>query len=297
MGTLAKEFSHFIDTHCDRRAFIQSYLEKNDIASVVLPIEGKNHIYVTFPNIQYNPQYKIKTVIAHYDRIQGSPGANDNSAAVFALLEWATRLHKKNDFHNVRLLFSDGEELGKNGVTEQGAFSLALIFKRLGLTNDDVYVFDAVGRGTVPVLGKTNLPINAHHIFRKNFLALEERAQKLLRASGNGHWLTLPLPYSDNAGFIACGIPAVVITMLPEDEASKYHAALIKHRLLESFIINGRLKGGIENDETVRKLKTLMPETWQLFHTANDTEESLTKESFTLMSQILDVLASEKTSA
>lgn len=298
MNGLNDDFAKFIDFSCDRLSFIQSYLKENGVSSTILPVDGKKHIYVTFPRLQYNAQYRIKTVIAHYDRVPNTQGANDNSAAVFALMEWAQKLYRRTDFHNVRMLFTDGEELGENGIQEQGSFSLASLFKKLGLTNDDIFVFDAIGRGSVPIIGKINLPINISPVFRKRFSELEAKAQKIIRASGTNQFLTLPLPYSDNAGFLSCGIPAIAITMLPEEEANKYHATLLKHKALETFITSGKFSKGTNEDEkaAIEKLKTLLPETWKLFHTKNDNQESLTKESFTTLERILDVLASEKSS-
>ncbi|MBR5933509.1 MAG: hypothetical protein IK002_05920, partial [Treponema sp.] len=82
-------FKDFISPTCDRARFIQDYLKAGGLDSTIIPLEGKNHIYVKFPKTQYNPMFRIKTVIAHYDRI--GIGANDNSAAVFCLMEWALR--------------------------------------------------------------------------------------------------------------------------------------------------------------------------------------------------------------
>ena len=103
-------FLQFISPQCDRKSFIINYLRNNGVKAVVMPIENKNHIYVVFPKESYNPSYKIKTVLIHYDRVENSPGANDNSIAVFLAMEWACRLNKITDFHNVRLIFTDGEE-------------------------------------------------------------------------------------------------------------------------------------------------------------------------------------------
>ena len=144
MQKTSSDFSKFLAMDCDRLDFIQDYLYRRDVESVVMPVDGKNHIYVKFPSSQYNPLFKIKTVIAHYDRI--GIGANDNSAAVFCLLEWAVRLSKEKDFHNIRLLFTDGEELSEEGVSSQGAYSLAQLFKKLSITDDDNFVFDSSGR-------------------------------------------------------------------------------------------------------------------------------------------------------
>lgn len=267
MYTIPSEFNDFIAQDCDREAFIQNYLNKAGLEAPVLQMEGKNHIYVKFHQNQYNPIFRIKTVIAHYDRFSGSPGANDNSAAVFCLLEWAVKLSKLAQplFHNIRLIFTDGEELGAaGGVAEQGAFPLAQVFRRLGITNDDIFVFDCMGRGDVPILTQTILPPRAPARFVKDFSALEQRATNLLQASANGRWFCLPCNYSDNASFIANGIPAVAITMLPSAE------------------VTAATRGEL-------------PETWQLLHTAGDNLASLTPQSFEIFHNILNNLAALKT--
>lgn len=257
-------FRQFISPDCDRKAFIQNYLNFAGLDAPVIQMEGKNHIYVKFPQSQYNPMFRVKTVIAHYDRVAGSPGANDNSAAVFSMLEWALRLSKISSFHNIRLIFTDGEELGEEGVSSQGAFPLAALFRKLGIT-EDVFVFDCMGRGEVPVFAETILPKGASRNFVNQFCALEARTQKLLMEASGGKWFTLPVNYSDNASFIANGIPAVAITMLPSSEIS---------------------------DAAIGKVE---PETWKLLHTPEDNFESLTPVSFEITGAILNRLAALKT--
>ena len=267
MYKIPSSFNDFIAPDCDRAAFIQNYLKTVGLEAPIMQMEGKNHIYVKFPQNQYNPTFRIKTVIAHYDRI--GIGANDNSAAVFCLMEWAVKLSKLAQplFHNIRLIFTDGEELGAaGGVSEQGAFPLAQVFRRLGITNDDIFVFDCMGRGDVPILTQTILPHKVPARFVKDFSALEQRAANLLYASANGRWFSLPCNYSDNASFIANGIPAVAITMLPSAEVS-----------------------AATRGET--------PLTWQLLHTAGDNLASLTPQSFEIFHNILNNLAALKTLA
>ncbi len=269
MYTIPSSFKDFIAPDCDRAAFIQNYLNDAGLEAPILQMEGKNHIYVKFPQNQYDPTFRIKTVIAHYDRFPGSPGANDNSAAVFCLLEWAAKLAKLagGQFHNIRLIFTDGEELGAaGGVAEQGAFPLAQVFRRLGITNDDIFVFDCMGRGDVPVLTQTILPPKTPAGFVKSFTVLEQRAAALLQSSANGRWFCLPCNYSDNASFIANGIPAVAITMLPSAE------------------VTAATRGQI-------------PETWQLLHTAGDNLASLNPQSFEIFHNILNNLAALKSLA
>lgn len=267
MYQIPSSFKDFIASDCDRTDFIQNYLKAAGLEAPILQMEGKNHIYVKFPQSQYNSMFRIKTVIAHYDRI--GIGANDNSAAVFCLLDWAAQLARfaTPAFHNIRLIFTDGEELGAaGGVAEQGAFPLAQVFRRLGITNDDIYVFDCMGRGDVPVLTQTILPPKAPVKFIKQFSALEQRASALLQQSANGRWFSLPCNYSDNASFIANGIPAVAITMLPSAE------------------VTAATRGE-------------SPLTWQLLHTPGDNLESLTPQSFEIFHNILNNLAALKTFA
>ena len=179
----------------------------------------------------------------------------------------AARSSTTAQFHNIRLIFTDGEELGAaGGVAEQGAFPLAQVFRRLGITNDDIFVFDCMGRGDVPILTQTNLPRKAPAKFVKAFSDLEQRAATLLQNSAGGRWFSLPCNYSDNASFIANGIPAVAITMLPSLEVTA-------------------------------ATRCEIPETWQFLHTPGDNLTSLTPQSFEIFHNILNNLAVLKTLA
>ncbi len=271
MYTIPEEFKEFISPDCDRARFIQDYLRTGGVESAVVTLEGKNHIFVKFPVQQYNPLFRIKTVIAHYDRI--GIGANDNSAAVFALMEWALRQAQGprrgvpepvEGPHNIRLIFTDGEELGEHGgVAQQGAFPLAQTFRKLGITNDDIYVFDCMGRGDVPILAEAKIPPDVPTKFLTAYSELEQRTKQILQSVSNGKWFTLPVNYSDNASFIANGLPATAITMLPSDEVQQ--------------VLNGQT-----------------PATWKYLHTPQDNFESLTPQSFEIFFKILKLLSLQK---
>lgn len=262
MNFLSKDFLDFIKPDCNRLNFIQNFLKQNDVETAVISLEGKKHIYVKFPQNQYNPLFNIKTVVAHYDRFENSPGANDNSAAVYMLMLWAVKLSRQYDFHNVRLIFTDGEEACPDGVTSQGAFAIASLFKKLDI-KDDIFVFDCMGCGDVPVLCENKIPQKAGNAFIKKLTALENKAQRIIRTAGNGKWFCLPCNYSDNASFIAQGIPAVAITILPSSEVSDV-------------------------------LKNQTPKTWKNLHTQNDNIENLWESSFSLSMKIFDLLAQQK---
>lgn len=294
-------FQKYIASDCDRLSFLQNYLSERGVSSSVIPLGEKKHLYVNFPSAAYNPMFKIKTIISHYDRVAGSPGANDNSLANFALADFASALCKSRQVHNVRIFFTDGEELGAEGVSSQGAFALADLFRKLGIVNDDVYVFDACGRGEVAILARAGLDSKIAGQFKKKFLDLYERTQNLLRKSMPNSWMTLPVPYSDNAGFLACGIPAVAITFLPKDEVSFYYINLMADKNLEKAVMNCRIDSEPKNatDLSIQKFKYIekMPKTWRLFHTEYDNYLSLTSESYALIKKILMQIAEAKTIA
>ena len=295
------DFQKFIAPDCDRRQFILDMLKDFGVPAVPLSLEGAHHILVKFPPTAYNPQYKMKTVLAHYDRVDTSPGANDNSAAVFQIIYWARRLLRFPSFHNVQIIFSDGEEMGgSEGVSEQGAFGIATKFRSLGLTQQDVYAFDCCGRGDFVILsqaGKGKGSIS----FQRQFNSLVERTEDLIKSVAGRKWAPLPVPYSDNAGFLACGIPAVAITLLPAQEVVSYLRELKQHPGLQAAV----MKSSQGQDVGARKIKPLepyqvqekRPMTWRLLHTEYDNLASLTPESFPLMEALLDALAKARTPA
>ena len=49
MFTIPDEFRQFISPQCDRKSFIQEYLNKAGLDAPVIQLEDKNHIYVNFP--------------------------------------------------------------------------------------------------------------------------------------------------------------------------------------------------------------------------------------------------------
>lgn len=280
-------FKKFISLECNRKDFITYELKKQNINFAILPVENKNHIYVIFPQSCYNPEYKIKTVIAHYDRIPNTFGANDNSFAVFTLLNFAKFLNNPNFCHNIRLIFTDGEEFSEGGVENQGSFSLAKTFRRLKITEDFIFVFDCMGRGNVPILAK-NLNLNTKNSkFLKNQKILEDFTKKII-SSANGKNLILPIPYSDNAGFLAQGLNSTLITMLPEDEANILLINLFKNPKLEDYILNN-IKNLSEEEKSF--YESQIPSTWKLFHTLDDNFSSLNLDSYEIFIKILVELA------
>ncbi len=293
-----KDFVDFINCSENRSGFIVDWLSSHGVNASIAPIDGKQHVLVQFGSSAYNSSFKIKTVICHHDRVENSPGANDNSAACWQIMNWAVWLSQLKTFHNIRIFFTDGEELGwDTGVSQQGAFGIASTFRRLGIMDDEIYVFDACGRGDIPILSKSSITESAPQKFKKQFSDLFESTQNLLTASCPGRWMALPVSYSDNASFLACGIPAVAITLLPADEASLYARNLNQNKSLEEAVLNRESSHVQRMQENIPdySYKDHLPLTWRLFHTEKDNLESLTESSFSVMEKILKNLAALKT--
>lgn len=307
-------FESFLQSGLDRAAFIAAWLRSRDIPHTVVDLAGKRHIVIRFDASAYDPRFRMKTLVAHYDRAGNTPGANDNSAACFQLMLFAERLAagesagdapNKTDArlcHNIRIFFTDGEEAaGTKGIAGQGAFALGSGLRKLKMTEDDVYVFDACGRGDTLVLstagmddyagqGKkkaTRVPTG----FASRLEEMHEQAASLALAVSSENWVRLPTPYSDNAGFIAAGIPAQVITILPHLEASALLHALgtaageKEKQLIDTTIIANKPLTG---DSPLRRI---IPETWQLMHTPLDAAPTLTASAFKLMERLLEEIA------
>ncbi|MBQ8561493.1 MAG: hypothetical protein IJ441_07930, partial [Spirochaetaceae bacterium] len=189
---------------------------------------------------------------------------------------------------------------GSEGVSEQGAFGIATKFRSLGLTQQDVYAFDCCGRGDFVVLSQAGRG-KGNPAFQRQFNSLVERTEDLIKSVAGRKWAPLPVPYSDNAGFLACGIPAVAVTLLPAQEVASYLRELKQNPGLAAAVV----KSTQSQEAGARRVKPLepyqvqekMPMTWRLLHTEYDNLASLTPESFSLMESLLDALARARTPA
>ncbi len=285
MNFLPPEFADFVAPEADRCLFLTDWLQAHSISYSLIQIDNSKHIFINFPSACYDPMFRIKTLLIHYDRAPDSPGANDNSAAIFQVLAFLERLKECRYPHNLRIIFTDGEEMGgMNGVSEQGAFGIASRFKKLGITNDDIIAIDSCGRGDVLVISSTGRKNSGSVAFNRRLDNLYERTLKLASEVSPGKWVTLPVPYSDNAAFIASGIPAVAVTVLPKEEASTLMRNLQKNKNLEKELLTHTVTSS-----------DMLPLTWRFMHTKFDATESLTEESFVLMAKFLEKIAADKT--
>ena len=283
-------FSAFLEPAADRRAFITERLAAQGIPYRTVTLQDKTHIVITYRQSAYNPRFKMKTLIAHYDRAAGTQGANDNSAACIQLLLFAQTLLQKRDTHNIRIIFTDGEEAGADGIKNQGAYRLGQGLRALSMQQDDIFVFDMCGSGDTLILSESGI---YGRDTRKTaaLSALHRRCRIYADAACRGRWLSLPTAYSDNAGLISAGLTAQVITVLPRAEAELLMRYMPRSEALQRCIITN---AHVPPDSP---LAAVIPQTWQRMHTPQDRLETLTPQAFILVDKMLRYLAGVKEAA
>jgi hypothetical protein len=282
-----ERFFDFIAPEADRFDVLFKHIEKLDLNSVVIPIEGNNHFFI-FPKGKIVkpsaggsfPFRKESPVIltAHYDRVSGSPGANDNSVGVFQLLEAALQLGKQGADHWI-VIFTDKEELQRGEeIQKQGSYSLAKKLRGMGLNNARIFNFDACGTGDTFVFSST-----VDYLLKKTKRSGLSRAQQMInllreKAFDTAHRLriskvlSVPIPFSDDAGFLQGGIPVQTITMLPSGEARSLDKLLRTRPDFADMLISGSAAN--------TAARPLVPETWRCLNSPSDTHLRLTPEHY-----------------
>jgi hypothetical protein len=285
-------FPDFIAAGVDRFAFLRSYLGSLSLRASAVELAGGRHLFVS-PSRSGYPQGRPRTVlVAHYDRAEGSPGANDNSAAVFMLARTARRLEAEGK-DGWLIVFTDREEVaGEDGPRAQGAYALAQAFKSIGLDEADFFIFDACGRGDTVIVSTTVDGLLAGDAERperaiRESRDLRGRALDAGRAAHAKKVLLAPTPFSDDAGFLAAGLTAQTVTVLPQEEASVLARSIRGRPEYAQALINRGARDRLDP----ALLAGFYPRTWTLMHGRGDTAESLTPASFQAVERFAFALA------
>ncbi|MDR0387048.1 MAG: Zn-dependent exopeptidase M28 [Treponema sp.] len=265
----------FIAPGADRLGILTAFLGEVRLPYRTVDIAGNRHVFV-FPGGREAAGPK-PVLIAHYDRAAGSPGANDNSAAVFILAETAVKLREK-DIGNWLVIFTDKEELsGGEGIREQGSYTLAKSLRDAGLGRNRFYIFDACGAGDTLVISTTadrlmqdEGGIGIAKTMRQVRL-LRNRALEASRRLAMEKVLLAPTPFSDDAGFLRAGIAAQTFTVLPGAEAAQLAILGRKTGFAEALI----------SREAAPHFSRYIPETWRTLNGPADGFVRLTPEHFT----------------
>ncbi len=273
-------FKAFLESGIDRFEFISSFLKERGVSSSAISFSTGKHMMVNFSKKAYNKRYRNRVFVAHYDREKMSPGANDNSAACYILMRFAVYLSTLRYPHNITIIFTDSEEAGKDGIQKQGSYKLALGLHNLGFENADIYIFDMCGRGDALIFSLSG--IYGREAGKTSSLQALHK-----RAVFSAHSLAIPYfsmltAYSDNAGFVAAGLNAQLVTVLPMKEACVLAKYLGGERdELYAKVLDVVLKN--ERIPSSSKISQIVPTTWQFMHSPQDSIETLTDATFHLV--------------
>ena len=287
-------FKAFLKKDLNRCDFISQWLSAHNVPHSIVNLAQKKHIIIKYPAQFYDKNFKMKTLTAHYDRAPDTQGANDNSASCFILMNFAKKLCSYTKPHNIKIIFTDGEEAGAAGLKEQGAYTLGTGLKKLKMDGDDIFVFDMCGRGDTLILSRSGI-FGRDKAKTKRLDELHKRAGLIAQRACPNKWLSMLTAYSDNAGFIAAGLFAQVITVLPRKEAETLLHCLPKEKLTgQNKTAMGELTDMVIKNQKPPQgspFEKIVPFTWQLMHTADDKIETLNSEAFTLTEKYLTALA------
>ena len=283
-------FTKFISLRADRFAILEEILKKARLDFNILDIAGNRHIFIYKEPLKRRmdipPPGPGIILTAHYDRYEGSPGANDNSAGVFILLETAMNLKKKG-IKNWGIIFTDKEELKPGeGILKQGSYSLANMIKTMGMGNSKIYCFDVCGTGDSLLVSST-----LDYLLRREGKGL--RTQKSLNELRKNALNTaaeikslkaymVPAPFSDDAGFFRAGIAAQTITMLPFKEYNRLSMELLGSPECIEVLVNAELWHNAKNN--------FIPETWRILNSSKDNIRRLTPEYYPLVRNFAEAL-------
>lgn len=261
----AEDFRRFIAPDAERLVALAGMLASRGLPYSVIRTGETRHLA-----LRVGRGAPSLILIAHYDRVAGSPGVLDNSCACLELADFAaTVLHSgASSSPSFLIVFTDGEEApGWSGdVSSQGSFGLA---QALAVRSVPplVLVFDVTGRGDRLLLSSAPAELLARAGRGEGELAsahgeLVGLARRAAKRAGLKEPLSLPLPWSDDLGLLLGGMGALTVSLLPEEEAS----------LLS--------RGG-------------SPPTWALLHSPKDAPEAAEEASLALMASFLEALALE----
>ncbi len=286
-ASLSARFDQFIDLRTNRFEALRALLTEQGLEPAVVELSGGRHLFVA-PSRDLPRSAAPTVLIAHYDRVPVSPGANDNAAGVFQLLQCAGRLRSERQ-GGWLVVFTDKEEAaGVNGVKGQGAFALARALRDIGLADARLFIFDACGRGNTIVISTA-----LDHLLRDqggagiekarhDLAALRDRTLGAARRIRAERVLLAPTPFSDDAGLLAGGLCAQTITVLPDAEAATLANALRRQPDLAAGLVNRDARGGAS--------APFFPATWKLLNTPGDGRATLTEGINPLMVRLAHAL-------
>jgi aminopeptidase YwaD len=247
----------------DREAAVAAYLTARGV-------DFARHRFATFEgrgenfSVDLGTGDRVLLFIAHHDAVPGSPGANDNAAAVGILLHLLERLSERVPRGlRVRLLFTAAEELGYLG---------ARAYARDRSLTDIVGVLSLELCGIGDTLAVWDVADETPFL-RRVAGALEGLG---LRRDDSYHVVgRIPVFGSDHRAFAAAGIPAYGLTIVPSVEADA----------LRNFVLSPA--------RTAFRQLVRRPPPFDTYHTSRDGLDTLEAPALDRVARALEAVAAE----
>jgi Peptidase family M28 len=250
-------------SNAEREAAVASYLEARGVPFARHPFESGEGSGENF-TVDLGSGRRVLLLIAHHDAVPGSPGANDNAAAVGILLTLLERLATSvPPGLRVRLLFTAAEERGYLGARKyaRGA-NLAELAGVLSLElcgiGDTLAIWDAVDQ--TPFLSRV----------RSAFEGMGFRRDESYHIAGR-----IPLFGSDHRAFAPAGVPAYALTVVPAAQAEA----------LRQFIFNPA--------RSAFRFLVKRPAPFDTYHTPRDRGNTLEPAAMALTLRALEAVVAE----
>ena len=227
------------------RTYIEEQFRQTGLEVKSIPYKFKGEAF-------YNVEAMIKgsepsrpgiVIGAHYDSVEGSPGANDNATGVAALLELARLLSREKLSRTIRLVafvneeppyFNTGEGMGSIEYGRSFQSPKAAIHCMISLETIGFYSDDQNSQEYPPLVG-------LFYPNKGNFIAFVGNftSRRLVRSVVRSFRLSATIPsegaalpslvpgvgLSDHRSFWEAGIPALMVTDTAFYRDSKYHHA------------------------------------------------------------------------
>ncbi|HII72515.1 TPA: Zn-dependent exopeptidase M28 [Candidatus Woesearchaeota archaeon] len=185
-------------------------------------------------------------IASHYDKVLGSPGANDNASAVAVCLGLVERFKETKPATPLRIAFFDWEEKSLFGSRDY--------CRTRGVSDiNAVLNYELVGEGSIPVFWP-------NQVQSKDYLNKLERAAKSLY--GEAHFEDYAGPHTgDHQAFIEQGVrDSICLTMVCEEDRD----------LLEMIKRTDLTRIGIRELVTLHRSVVERSKTLRHYHKASD---------------------------
>jgi Zn-dependent M28 family amino/carboxypeptidase len=218
-GTSLDDARRYIETELARASFqptLETYeVRGTKVSNVVAELSGKTR--------------ELVVIGAHYDSVEGAPGANDNASGVAMLLALARELAGKKHEKTLRFIAFANEEQPYIESGEMGSQHSAALSKKRGERVTAMLSLETLGYySDAEKSQKYPFPLSAAYPSRGNFVAFvgNSASRDLVRTSVAAFRETVAFPseggalpentpgvgWSDHASYWRIGVPAVMVT-------------------------------------------------------------------------------------